>query len=139
MHPTEAEVFADVVGVRAWASRSRWAWRSGEVILRRTPASGVQCDDTPQIKARDSSLVGMEEVQIESAEERAARLANLRNLIASGDYRVPASTVASSVMKRVIAKRRPDAGIASERGLSPTPKKGQGTSLAQNDAEHSNS
>lgn len=60
--------------------------------------SEVRCDEkrVPGVSSAPKS-----EIVVESAEERATRLRELRATIASGAYRIPAEAVADKVMQRM--------------------------------------
>ena len=95
-------------------SESSWASHRDEVFVRQDLRSDVRCDEGPGARAEDVAGRALE-VEVESSEQRAARLAHLRSAIESGAYQISAGSVAVKVMERMRLQPAASEGASAER------------------------
>ena len=82
--------------------------------MKRSPIEEVRFDDDP-VSPPSEARPPIQEVDVESHEDRAARLLSLRRSIESGAYRIPAEAVARKVMERMRTPKDSRAAGAPER------------------------
>ena len=74
----------------------------------------VRCDEKAPSKAPPTHP-GVSEVQVESSEQRAARLLTLRHAIDAGAYKIPADSVANKIIDSMRSRPKPEATASTDK------------------------